>query len=225
MTCHRNNFTVFGNAPRIVAGSGYRGAAMMEMVMVLPLIITVLVLMWFLGTRLELLQHTEQHARLRAWRQVHADTGRTREANYEVVQRYVTDVTAEDQAAGDLLDEMLDRFPANLHASSSADATPTMPLLSGFEASFSRDHERIDRAWWEYYPGLTSYEEGGRAESPLIHGNTMHYILRDAFFQDFDNTLGTMADSGNDWAEAMQDFYQHWPGYEGPRLPAWVEGN
>lgn len=220
------------------------GAAMIEMVLALPLLFVVLALIYFMGTRMMWVQRDEMMARYETWRAVHhgpspsiqnsvdalelneafhhnlADyvnvDAHHRPANYETMDDLVALAQQEpNEQLGDYLQEIVDTWPGNVRLRFTSEHEPENEYFSQFGSSVTRAHTRIAQPWWQYWPGLVQYQDGG---APMNHGVSPESLIRDYFFEDFDDTLNNSIRGDNDWAQSIRNFYVRRPGYAGPNV-------
>ena len=222
-----------------------RGAAMIEMVVSLPLIFVIIALTFFFGTRMWRLQQAEAMARYEAWGMVHAgpspktynyynnselnvafmnntaasvDTVRhDADDPYDAVTDFLDELYSYDTDMGDYTRQMVEQFPATVRVDFQTTHNAENELFSRMSGTLDRSHRRLAQPWWLYWPGRVMYENTGETP-PILDGVANQTLLRDVFFQDFDDSMTTLANSDNDWAEAIRDFYLAWPGYRGPTV-------
>lgn len=217
---------------------------MIEMVLSLPLFFIVLALIYFMGTRMMWVQRDEMMARYETWRAVHngpspsiirevdgeelneafhhnraanvAVNANGRPANYETMDDLLTIAQQEqNEQVGEYLQDVLSRWPGNYHVGFTSDHDPENEYFSRFGSTITRRHVRMAQPWWQYWPGRVQYPDGG---SPLNQGVSPETLIRDYFFQEFDDTLSNSLNSDNDWVQAIRSFYLRWPGYAGPNV-------
>lgn len=224
------------------------GAAMIEMVLSLPLFFVVFALIFFLGTRMNWVQRQEMMGRYETWRAVHngtgprirnnADAGDLNEAfllnraeyvsvnanhrpdDYETMDDFVSVAQeSENLVLGDYVADMISRFPGNYRVRLTGENEARLNVFSEFGSSVARGHVRIHQPWWQYWPGRNQPSSGTSPGGSV----TNESLIRDHFFEDFDDTLETMENNNNDWARSIRTFYLRRPGYGGPTV--WVDPN
>lgn len=132
----------------------------------------------------------------------------------------------DDSDALDYARDWLDDFPTGRVASVSVTHDTDIPLWQQFNGTITQRETRIDNEW-KYInrvlnpvagnSGPTWYNDGTQAwvgGSPPCLGQTT--VLRDVFYESFDDVMEPIANGGNPQAATIRRYYLWLPGYRGP---------
>ena len=224
-----------------------RGAAMTEMVLVIPILLVVVAYVFYFGRGVVRVQHARGMARYEAWREAAQAPGpwgnnpdfdqrddspllnQTFYANnaQRVAETggrwFPMDAPDEliDRAAqfsgdtSDLVDEAIDAFPRGRTVRVHVDHEETIPLWQPFAGTIRHRHTRLGNDW-KHANGWAKDELG-----EWVHSGGGPWItpqVRDAFLEDLDGGLESLANQDNELARMVRNIYLARPGYGGPTI-------
>lgn len=217
------------------------GGAMVETVLVMPLLVLILAFVIYFGRGVVRVQHAQVMDRYEAWRQAnghpsgpHPDTpqGHTlmnqafyddnaEELRYGSSNFFPRDAQDDliDAAeafrleTGDLADEAFGRFPNGRSVWFEVQHREPVRAWRQFNGPIRHRHTRLDHTWRH-----ANYW-GNESEEDLRNGGTAMYAsLRDVFYDDLDQELQDLANGGNDMARMVRHLYLYYEGYRGPTV-------
>lgn len=240
------------NSPSRKRGVGRRtsapGTAMIEMVLVLPLLFVLIALLLFFGREWVRMQDATSMDRYEAWRQaehatgpgvIHGDdaqhlnamffAGQASAIHHHHAATFPPDATDELAfAAGDrsadaanLVDALVATLPTGHRVTMSTEQPEQPGIWTELQGPIRHQHLRIANNW-RFVNGITFDDGQWRGAGPQV---THQRAVRDAFLdQPLDQVLADEADRDIQLAQALRNLYLHTPGYAGPDVPReWVD--
>jgi hypothetical protein len=193
-----------------------RGTAMLEFVLLIPLLATVVALTFFFGWSMMHKTQLLQAARHAPWENIDTGAWPTEEfineqffhnraasvslasepdkVSRETSEDLVNDVGGREAAAGALADELtLNLFPPGKRGRVAAGFNTDQPIWKTFEGTITATHQREGLTW--------------RRDDPCDPWNT----LRDQYYPDLDNLLNGIPAPGSGMAQMIRGLYlAHW---------------
>lgn len=215
----------------------HAGTAMIEMVLILPLLFVVLSLLIYLGRGVVRVQRAMVMDRYEAWHQAaHApgpgidnpvDSPHLNQLFYgDNADEIVGDVDggfsdravdqlfalayAQSASTGALAQRHVNGSDTGLNVAFRVEHTTGNQLWQRFDGPIRHDHTRIGHDWAYVNGWNSSWERVGPYSQGLLEP------VRDVFLSDFDASLAQVAITDNDLAAHVRSMYLAEPGYVGP---------
>lgn len=218
-----------------------RGTAMFEMLLAMPFVMLILLFIWYFGRNSVRVQRNQGMTRYQAWHAAghgpsptvdhvnghpqmnDAFYGNSADAirhsgngNFpdDATDRWIDYATQVDERSGQLAAEMQESLAGGRTAHFSTDHNTTNKFLAVFNGPVRDTYTVIDHDW-KFVNGANlradAYHQKGPNASNLGP-------IRDAFYDDFDQGLESLDDSGNPFAQTLRGLYLNNPGYRGPEV-------
>lgn len=221
-----------------------RGTVMIETVLVLPLIVTVLALIFYFGWAMPHLQRAAMVDRYAAWRQVTHAPGPAatadstaqlnttffagKAASLQLLQQvgfptaarqaWLAEAAALDPNVGRLARSAAQAWPAGREVSVQLEYNATTPLGRFLQGTIRHHHVRLGNEW-KYVNRMhlsPTDEKWHPMPRPVL---SLSPYLRQIFFPNLDAALRPLDQRGNAIAHALRQDYAAQPPYAGPALP------
>ena len=219
---------------------------MLEMLLVLPLLMLIVGLMFYVGRGMARLQHAQVMSRYESWRVAarvpdaigpHADnanantlmnqtfySGRADSIRFRGTDAFPSDAQTALRAAadnrttdaGDLAGALFNTLPNGRTAIFETDHRTASRLGRLFDGPLRQQHTRMDHEW-RFANGWRL--SAGRLEPAPPHADNKQAV-RDVLFDGLDLPLDALGKQGNDLAAVMRDLYMQNEQYRGPTVEA-----
>lgn len=216
-----------------------RGAAMIELVLVLPLLFVLLTLMFFFGRELVRMQHADSMNRYESWRQAEHATGPGGggdELNVLFFLGEARDVslasrswfppepgqmvrTAAGQRSADaerLVDEMLVTLPGGRQVRTTTEHADSLRVWEELQGPIREQHVRLANHW-RFVNGI-EWDAGSEQWRAAEPGVTHDRLVEELFL--YDGLSRPLEATDTQLARTLRNLYLHVPGYSGPEVPS-----
>jgi hypothetical protein len=218
-----------------------KGTAMVESLLALPFIMLILLFIMYFGRNSTRIQRVRVMDRYEAWQTAghgpgpsvnhHRGHSHMNDTFFEHTaasighsgnngfpddarDRWVQEVGSIHDQAGELAQAMHDNMASGTTAHFSTSFAHSNKLLKRFAGSIKHTHTVQDHDW----KFVNGFGRGGGPWDQRGPGANNLDSLRDVFYDDWDNTLDGMGDSGNGMADMLRSLYLSSPGYRGPEV-------
>jgi hypothetical protein len=219
------------------------GAAMIETILVMPLLLVMLSLILFFGWNFKRLITASSIDRYEAWRLADHAPGPSSDGwssgqivrsfmpsdeprlDRAIFDQYPTDAPEQMQRAageihsdaGPLAQRMIDELPLGSGVRFSGRYATTSRFWERLSTPIRHDHVRLDGDW-RFANGI-AWNPVKEKWEPWGHRVAIGRLVREELFSEFDNLLDPYVAGDNALARSVREFYTSYPGYSGPELP------
>lgn len=229
-----------GRAPLSRRRRARCGAAMIETVLVLPVVLVVLLLVLGLGRSMMRWQQVSVMDRYEAWRQVAAAPGPSSPG--QLNQAFLRNEAARIESVSDdffpsepmdawrdgamwvlpeagwLADRVAARLPDGRRVRFETSFASDIPLESrlGLTGPLHHGHVRLNHEW--KFVNALRHNVGADRWEPTGEPTSLAEPLRDRFLEQLDSRLWWMESAGNGVAGTVRELYMRDPRYRGPHI-------